>query len=55
MKKIILLAMIIGSLTGCASVPPLNFSTPNVGVSQKKIDAEIMDFKSHTCQLFDKY
>ena len=41
MKKIILLAMIIGSLTGCASVPPLNFSTPNVGVSQKKIDAEI--------------
>lgn len=28
-------------LTGCASVPPLNFSVPNVGVSNKKIDAEM--------------
>lgn len=28
-------------LAGCGSVPPLNFSVPNVGVSQKKIDAEM--------------
>lgn len=28
-------------LSGCGSVPPLNFSVPNVGVSQKKIDAEM--------------
>lgn len=29
-------------LTGCgATIPPLNFSVPNVGVSQKKIDAEM--------------
>lgn len=28
-------------LSGCGSVPPLNFSVPNVGVSQKKIDAEL--------------
>lgn len=28
-------------LSGCQSVPPLNFSVPNVGVSQKKIEAEM--------------
>lgn len=28
-------------LSGCAPMPPLNFSVPNVGVSQKKIDAEM--------------
>jgi hypothetical protein len=29
-------------LSGCgASIPPLNFSVPNVGVSQKKIEAEM--------------
>lgn len=29
-------------LSGCgATIPPLNFSVPNVGVSQKKIDAEM--------------
>ncbi len=29
-------------LAGCgATIPPLNFSVPNVGVSQKKIDAEM--------------
>ncbi|HHG9274092.1 UDP-N-acetylglucosamine acyltransferase [Klebsiella oxytoca] len=41
MKKLLLIAVVIGSLTGCASVPPLNFSTPGVGVSQKKIDAQL--------------
>ena len=28
-------------MTACGSVPPLNFSVPNVGVSSKKIDAEM--------------
>ena len=28
-------------LSGCAAAPPMNFSVPNVGVSQKKIDAEL--------------
>ena len=28
-------------MVGCASRPPMNFSVPNVGVSQKKIDAEM--------------
>jgi hypothetical protein len=29
-------------LSGCgATIPPLNFSVPNVGVTQKKIDAEM--------------
>jgi hypothetical protein len=28
-------------LTGCQSLPPANFSVPNVGLSQKKIDAEM--------------
>lgn len=28
-------------LAGCATRPPLNFSVPNVGVSQRKIDAEM--------------
>lgn len=28
-------------LSGCGSIPPMNFSVPNVGVSQKKIDAEL--------------
>ncbi|WP_227629557.1 YajG family lipoprotein [Klebsiella oxytoca] len=41
MKKLLLIAVVIGSLTGCASVPPLNFSTHGVGVSQKKIDAQL--------------
>lgn len=28
-------------LTGCGTLPPLNFSVPNVGVSARKIDAEM--------------
>lgn len=28
-------------LSGCGSIPPLNFSVPNVGLSQRKIDAEM--------------
>ncbi|OQW86020.1 MAG: UDP-N-acetylglucosamine acyltransferase [Rhodoferax ferrireducens] len=28
-------------LSACGSIPPLNFSVPNVGVSQKKIAAEM--------------
>ncbi len=28
-------------LAGCQSIPPINFSVPNVGYSQKKIDADL--------------
>jgi hypothetical protein len=28
-------------LSACGSIPPMNFSVPNVGLSQKKIDAEL--------------
>jgi len=28
-------------LSGCGTLPPMNYSVPNVGVSQKKIDAEM--------------
>jgi len=33
--------LFVAFLSGCGSIPPLNFSVPNVGVSQKKIDAEM--------------
>ncbi len=29
------------AITGCTSIPPLSFSPPNVGVSTKKINAEL--------------
>lgn len=41
LTKVLAACAIAFSLTACQSVPPLNFSTPNVGVSQKKIDAEL--------------
>ena len=37
-----------GILSGCGSVPPMNFSVPNVSMSTKKIDA---DLKSLTVTL----
>lgn len=37
----LLAAAAIVILSGCAAAPPMNFSVPNVGVSQKKIDAEL--------------
>lgn len=39
--KLYLFLVLTMALTGCQSVPPLNFSVPNVGVSHKKIDAEL--------------
>lgn len=36
--SVVLLALL---MSACGSVPPLNFSVPNVGVSNKKIDAEM--------------
>lgn len=43
MKFIIAAATLTVSafLGGCASHPPMNFSVPSVGVTQKKIDAEL--------------
>lgn len=34
-------AITVTLLSGCGSMPPLSFSVPNVGVSQKKIVAEL--------------
>lgn len=41
MKKILIPILLSALITGCGSIPPLNFSVPNVGVSKKKIDAEL--------------
>lgn len=41
MRKIIIVILSLFILSGCATVPPLNFSVPNVGVSNHKIDAEL--------------
>lgn len=41
MKNLIVLLSAIFVLSGCQSLPPLNFSVPNVGYSQKKVDAEL--------------
>ena len=43
MKRLLIVGAIVASglLTGCTTPPPLNFSVPNVGVSTKKIDAEV--------------
>lgn len=35
------ITVIAAVLSACGSVPPLNFSVPNVGLSQRKIDAEM--------------
>jgi hypothetical protein len=41
-KGIIAVVVAVVLITGCGNtMPPLNFTTPNVGVSHKKIDAEI--------------
>lgn len=41
-RKIFLAAMLALTLSACVSeVPPLNFSVPNVGPSQVKLDAEV--------------
>lgn len=41
MKKIIFAIAAAVSLSACQSLPPLNFSVPNVGYSNKKIEAEL--------------
>lgn len=42
MKKLIVLALAVAFTTGCATpVPPLNFSVPNAGLSQHRLDAEV--------------
>lgn len=41
MKNLILCLAVAFILSGCASPPPLNFSVPNVGPSQTKINAEV--------------
>lgn len=40
-RKLFLSAVVLLSITACGSLPPINFSVPNVGISQKKIEAEV--------------
>lgn len=40
-QNVFIAAVTVFALSGCGTIPPLNFSVPNVGVSQKKIDAEM--------------
>lgn len=39
--RLLLLLIPFLALPGCGSIPPLNFSVPNVGPSDHKIDAEV--------------
>jgi len=41
MKRIIALVGLAFLLAGCQSIPPLNFSVPDVGISEQKLDAEL--------------
>ena len=41
MNKLLLSGVLALALSGCAALPPLNFSVPNVGVSDTRIDAEL--------------
>lgn len=41
LQHLFVMAITAAILSGCGSIPPMNFSVPNVGVSQKKIDAEM--------------
>lgn len=41
MKKSLFIATFALMLAGCQSVPPINFSVPNVGYSTKKVEAEL--------------
>lgn len=40
-KYLVTTIILASSLVGCGTLPPANFSVPNVGLSKKKIDAEI--------------
>ena len=37
----IIVAVAVFALTGCAQIPPRNFSVPNLGLSQHQLDAEV--------------
>jgi hypothetical protein len=40
-KNLVTTIILAWILVGCGSIPPANFSVPNVGLSQKKINAEM--------------
>jgi PBP1b-binding outer membrane lipoprotein LpoB len=40
-QHLFVVAMTSVILSGCGTLPPLNFSVPNVGVSTRKVDAEL--------------
>ncbi|MBS9439402.1 UDP-N-acetylglucosamine acyltransferase [Photorhabdus noenieputensis] len=41
MKRLFAIFLLVVTLSGCQTPPPLNFSVPNVGGSGHKIDAEL--------------
>lgn len=41
LQHLVIMAIASILLSGCATTEPLNFSVPNVGVSHKRIDAEL--------------
>jgi len=41
MKRVMSLLLIVGVLSGCTAVPPLNFAVSNVEQSTRKIDADL--------------
>jgi len=41
LQKFVVTALIATFLSGCGSIPSLNFSVPNVGLAKRKIDAEM--------------
>ena len=42
--KFVPLTLVLLFSFGCASLPPVNFSVPNIGVSSTKLDAELKSF-----------
>lgn len=41
MKKFVAIGLLALLMVGCASNPPLNFSVPDVGVAQNKVEADM--------------
>lgn len=41
MKRALFIFLMLFLLSGCQSLPPINFSVPNVGYSETKLDAEV--------------
>ncbi|MCL2658529.1 MAG: UDP-N-acetylglucosamine acyltransferase [Betaproteobacteria bacterium] len=40
-QHLAVVAFVAAFLSGCITLPPMNFAVPNVGISQKKIEADL--------------